>query len=453
MKSKAKPENLLYTNQALRKLIIPLVIEQILILSVGMADTIMISGVGEAAVSGVSLVDNINVLIINIFTAMATGGAVVAGHFLGQKDSENACKSAWQLMIFSSITSIIISIFLMAGHQFILITVFGKIEMNVMENAKTYLMITAISIFPLAIYNGCAALFRAMGNSKVTMWISLAMNLLNICGNALLIYVFKMGVAGAAISTTLSRIFGTVLIFAFLYKEKYMIHFKGYITWRIRKGMIKRILYIGIPNGLENSMFQLGKILLLSLVASFGTSAIAANAVSGTVTMINILPGNAIGFAQLSVVSMCIGAGEMGQAKYFTKKLMKITNLCIAGLSVIIFFGAKYILIPYQLSPETQSLTVWILRYHAIMAVLFWVPSFSFNNSLRAAGDVFYSMITAGISMWIFRIVTAYVLGWYFQMGLKGVWIAMTIDWIFRGICFTIRFESGKWLTKIRKLE
>ena len=436
---------MLFTNRDLRKLIIPLVIEQILAVFVGLADTIMIAAAGEAAVSGVSLVDTVNVLVINIFSALATGGAVVAGHCLGQKDNENASKSAWQMILVSSVFSIVITALFIGAHDFILRTVFGQIEADVMASAKIYLIITALSIFPLAIYNACAALFSAMGNSKVTMWISLIMNLLNFAGNAFLIFVMKWGVAGAAISTTFSRLVAAVIIFVMMFHAKRAITFKGQVTWKMDFVLVKKILYIGIPNGLENSMFQLGKILLLSLVSTFGTYAIAANAVCNTVAMINILPGLAINLAILSVTSVCVGAGDYQQARYYTKKLSILMNICMVVLSFILIIGTPFIVKLYQLSDQTAELATQVIRYHAVMAMFIWIPSFSISNTLRAAGDVMWTMVVAVISMWIFRIGAAYILSGYFDMGLMGVWIAMTVDWIFRAICYMTRYKGKKW--------
>ena len=420
-------------------------IEQILAVFVGLADTIMIAAAGEAAVSGVSLVDTVNVLVINIFSALATGGAVVAGHCLGQKDNENASKSAWQMILVSSVFSIVITALFIGAHDFILRTVFGQIEADVMASAKIYLIITALSIFPLAIYNACAALFSAMGNSKVTMWISLIMNLLNFAGNAFLIFVMKWGVAGAAISTTFSRLVAAVIIFVMMFHAKRAITFKGQVTWKMDFVLVKKILYIGIPNGLENSMFQLGKILLLSLVSTFGTYAIAANAVCNTVAMINILPGLAINLAILSVTSVCVGAGDYQQARYYTKKLSILMNICMVVLSFILIIGTPFIVKLYQLSDQTAELATQVIRYHAVMAMFIWIPSFSISNTLRAAGDVMWTMVVAVISMWIFRIGAAYILSGYFDMGLMGVWIAMTVDWIFRAICYMTRYKGKKW--------
>ena len=435
----------IYSNADLRKLILPLIMEQLLAILVGMLDTVMISGVGEAAVSGVSLVDNINILVIQVFSALATGGAVVAGHALGQRREEEAGRSAWQMVLFLLYASAATTVVLIGAHKTILRAIFGQVEAGVMASATTYLIITGLSICPLALYNGCAALFRAMGNSKITMYISLLMNLLNLVGNATLIFVFKMGVAGAAISTTVSRTVAALLIFYLLFQEDRVIHFRNRVTARMNFGLIKRILYIGVPNGLENSLFQLGKILLLSLVSTFGTSAIAANAVCGTIANFNILPGMAINLALLSVASYCIGAGDYEQTRIYTKKLMRLTSVCMIAVSVAMILLCRIMLLLYRLTPETEALAVQVIRFHAFMCMFAWVPSFTLPNTLRAAGDVMWTMGISIVSMWVFRIGTAYFFSNVFQLGLIGIWIAMTIDWMFRGGCYWLRFRSGKW--------
>lgn len=445
MRTKENQQEILYSNSDLRRLILPLIMEQLLAILVGMLDTVMISGVGEAAVSGVSLVDNINILVINIFAAMATGGAVVAGHALGQKNQEQAGRSAWQMMLFLLYSSVAMTVLLLGAHRVILRVIFGQVEEAVMASAVTYLIITGLSICPLALYNGCAALFRAMGNSRTTMYISLLMNLINLVGNAILIFIFRMGVAGAAIATLIARTVAALLIFRFMFDEKREIHFQNRLTLRMDIPQVKKILYIGIPNGLENSLFQLGKILLLSLVSTFGTSAIAANAVCGTITNFNILPGMAINMALLSVASYCIGAGDFGQTRYYTRKLMRLTWLCTSVVSLVMIVGAPLFLKIYHLTPETTTLALQVIRYHAVMCMVAWIPSFTLPNTLRAAGDVMWTMAIAIISMWVFRIGTAYFFSNVFHLGLIGIWIAMTIDWMFRGICYEIRYHGGKW--------
>ncbi len=442
---------MLYSNKDLRKLIIPLIIEQILQIAVGMADVIMISVVGEAAVSGVSLVDTVNILVINIFAALATGGTVVVGHYLGEKRKDSACASAWQLILFSTVFSIGVTALFIGAHNWILTTVFGQIGPEVMKNAKTYLIITALSICPLALYNSCAALFRAMNLSKVTMWISLLINVIHLIGNAICIFGLHWGVAGAAVPTTISRTIGAIVIFVMLFNRKRDIHLCGQVTWKPNLHILKKLLYIGIPNGMENSMFQLGKILLLSLISTFGTSAIAANAVANTIAALNVLPGIAISYALLAVSAVCLGAGEVEQARYYTKKLLKISTLGIAAISVLIIVFAPQIVSIYNLGPETTKITLQLFYFHGIMSALIWSPSFVLPNTLRAAGDVVWSMVLAIISMWVFRIVAAYIISYLFDGGVLGVWIAMTIDWGFRSVCYTIRYKGHRWETRMKE--
>lgn len=436
---------MLYSNKDLKKLVIPLILEQLLAILVGLADTVMIAGEGEAAMSGVSLVDTINILIINIFAALATGGAVVAGHFLGQKDSENASRAAWQLVLFSILSSLVVTALFIGFHTPLLRLIFGGVEAEVMASAKTYLVLTAISICPLAVYNACAALFRAMGDSKTTMWISLFMNGLNVVGNAIFIYGMKIGVAGAAIATSISRFAAMAIIVPMLFGSGRTICFKGQVTWKMNRNLVKKILHIGVPNGLENSLFQLGKILLLSLVTTFGTYAIAANSICNALAAFNVLPGTAINFAVLSVASVCVGAGEYKQVRYYTKKLMVMAIGCVTMLSLLFIVFAPQLVGIYQASEETARLAVQVLRWHATMAIFVWIPSFTLPNTLRAAGDVIWPMTIAILSMWIFRIGTAYIFSYYLNMGLLGVWIAMTIDWAFRAICYMVRYRGTKW--------
>ena len=440
---------MLYSNKDLRKLIIPLILEQLLTLLVGMADTVMISTVGEAAMSGVSLVDTVNILIINVFVAFGTGGAVVAGHYLGQKNREQACRAAWQTNLFSVLTAIVVTVVFIGFHNGLMHLVFGSVEADVMQNAKDYLIITALSIAPLAMYNSCAAMMRAMNDSRTTMWISMLMNILNIIGNAILIYGAGMGAAGAAWSTAFSRTVAAVIICALMFRKEKEINFRGYVTPRFDLYLIKRILYIGVPNSLENSMFQLGKILTISMVATYGTSSIAANAVCNTLAGFNVLPGQAVNNALLAVVSVCVGASAYDQARYYTKKLMKMANLFLLGMTILVVAGSQVFVSFYHLSPEAAELAVRVFCYHGIMAVFFWIPSFSLPNTLRASGDVIWSMAIGIISMWVFRLLFSWILGTRFGLGLMGIWIAMTVDWIFRAICYSIRFHGHKWEKKI----
>lgn len=435
----------LFDNKALTVLIIPLIVEQLLAVFVGMADSIMVASVGEAAVSGVSLVDNIMVLLINAFSALATGGAVVAGQYLGQGSRKGACKAATQLVWFITICAVGITILIYIFKYWILHGVFGQIDEDVMNYANTYLMIVTASIPFIALYNGGAAIFRTMGNSEISMRVSIVMNVINISGNAILIYGFHRGTEGVAIPTLVSRVTAAVLIIVLLCNQTRTVSIER--TWRYHAdwSTIRKILNIGVPNGLENSMFQLGKIIVLSLVSTFGTYAIAANAVSNAVALFQILPGMAISLAVTTVIARCVGAGDYEQVRYYTKKLIAVTYVCMWAINALIFILIPVILKAYQLSDVTAAAAREIMIFHAISCMIVWPVSFTLPATFRAAGDAKMCMIISVISMWIFRIVFSYILGKYLGMGVLGVWVAMVIDWIVRAICFIIRYFSGKW--------
>lgn len=439
---------MMFTNKQLRQLIVPLIIEQFLTIAVGLADSLMIAGVGEAAVSAVSLVDTVMVLMINVFGALATGGAVVAGQYIGQKRKKDACLAADQLMLFVAVASLVITGAIYLGKDLILHGIFGTIEADVMNNCQTYLMIVTASIPFIALYNGGAAIFRSMGNSKISMTVSMIMNGINIAGNAILIYGLKMGIAGAAIPTLISRVAAAVIIILMLRNTELPVHISRKISLHFDRHLVRKILHIGIPNGLENSMFQLGKIIVLSLVASFGTVSIAANAVGNTIAMFQLLPGMAMNFALLTVVAQCVGAGDYEQVRYYTRKLMAITYVLMILCNVTMFFLLPFILQVYQLSDETRNLAFKLLVFHEICASTLWPLAFTLPHTLRAANDVKLTMWISVFSMWMFRIVFSWVLGKHFGMGLMGVWVAMVIDWVFRAICFIWRYWRGRWIGK-----
>ncbi len=437
---------MIFTNKDLRKLIVPLIIEQFLTVLVGMADTVMVSQTGEAAISAVSLVDTVNVLLINIFAALATGGAVVAGQFLGQKNRKEACSVANQLLIFAVISSTVVMVLTIGFHNILLHGVFGKISSDVMSAAKVYLLITALSIPFIAIYNAGAALFRAMGNSQITMVVTFIMNAINVVGNAVLIFGFHMGVAGVAIPTTVSRVIAAIIIVAMLFNDKRDITLKGFFKFKLNGEMVKKILYIGVPNGLENSMFQLGKIVVLSLVATFGTSAIAANAVGNAIALFQIIPGFAIGMAMVSVTAQCVGAQDYEQVRYYNKKLTKITYAAMIFVNIIVVAILPLLIKLYNLGAEAAGITQWIIIFHAVCACLIWPLSFSLPNTLRAANDVKFCLVVSVVSMWAVRIAPSYILAGKLGLGVKGIWIAMVLDWCVRAVFFVIHYKRQKWI-------
>lgn len=444
-KSRHDTTGYLFDNQALKALIIPLVIEQILSITVGVADSMMVANAGEAAVSAVSLVDTVFVLLINLFAALATGGSVICGQYLGRNRPDISQRAAEQLILFTALFSVVIMAIAYIGRPFILHVVFGNIEPDVMSNCNTYLLIVAASIPFIALYNTGAALFRSMGDSRTAMFMSLIMNAINLTGNAILIYGLHLGVAGAAIPTLISRIVAAVVILVLLKNPQKLIHISFPLPLRFDFPLLRKILGIGIPNGLENSMFQLGKIMVLSMVSGFGTASIAANAVCNSIAMFQILPGSAIGFAVLTVVARCVGAGSFEQVRYYTKKLLGITYFAKVLINIAVLTALPFLIRLYNLSPEASEITHAVIWYHALCVVTIWPLSFTLPNALRAASDVTYPMILSIISMWVFRIGFSWLLGVQLGLGVLGIWIAMTIDWLFRAICFTIRYCGTKW--------
>ena len=437
--------NRLFSRNDLVRLIIPLIVDQFLQVAVGLSDSIMVARVGEAAVSGVSLVDTVMLLIINIFTALATGGAVIAGQYLGRKDPKTGCEATAQLFNFTFLFSIFIMILGYLGQNVILYLVFGKIEPEVMKDSRTYLLIVLSSIPMIAMYNAGAAIFRAMGNSNVAMKTSLLMNSINVFGNALLIFGFHRGVEGVAIPTVVSRGVACVVILILLNNQEHELHILHPYPFKIKWNVLKKILYIGIPNGLENSMFQLGKIAVLSLVSGLGTASLAANAVGNNIANFAILPGMSFGFALLTVCAQCVGAGDFEQVKYYTKHMMRVEYLCLIASNLIVILALPFILSVYNLSDEAAQYANDIILYHAACVVTIWPLSFTLPNTLRAAADVKVTMVLSIISMWVFRFGFSYLLTMVFHMGIFGVWVAMTIDWLVRGIFFVCRYKSGRW--------
>lgn len=435
----------LFTRRDLLRLFIPLVIEQTLAITIGMADTVMVTSVGEAAVSGISLVDSINILLIQIFAALAGGGAIVAAQYIGRRDTESGCTAAKQLLYSTTFLALVIMVASLIFNRPILHGVFGNIDADVMANAETYFWLSALSYPFLAVYNGGAALFRAMGNSRVSLFTSVLMNVVNISGNAILIYGFQWGVAGAGTATLLSRALGAVVMMILIVKPANVIHVKKLFRPEIHLAMVKNILKLAIPNGMENGMFQVGKLIVQGLISSFGTAAIAANAIGNSLASMANIPGAAMGLGLVTVVGQCVGAKDYVQTVKYTKKIMAVTYLSLGVFNVLLFLFVEPMVGLFHLSDEAARQAVEILRLFNVFALFFWPSSFTLPNALRAAGDAKFTMTVSMLSMWIFRVGFSYILGQYLQMGLVGVWLAMIIDWIVRSGVFLFRFVRGRW--------
>lgn len=439
-------EGTLFNSVQLKTLIYPLIIEQILAITVGLADTIMISYAGEAAMSGVSLVDMINHLLNSIFAAIATGGAVVVSQYLGNKNVKRASDAATELITVAAIIASCFMVTALVTNRSLLGLLFGNIEAEVMDNAAVYFMISAWSYPFLAVFNACAAIFRSMGNAKISMKISIGMNIFNAIGNAILIFGFSMGAAGAAISSFIARMLGAVVLFVLVTGSRNEVRADCKKLCKLEADMVKKILNIGIPNGVENGIFQLGRVIVVSIIATFGTAQIAANAVANTLDSMGCVAGHAMNLAMITVVGQCMGAGDKGQAVYYAKKLWKITYIITIIINTAILFTLPLTLNFFSLSPEARRYAFILVMIHNGMAMLLWPTSFTMPNALRAAGDVRFCMFISIVSMFIFRVIFSIIIGKTFGLGAIGVWIAMVIDWIFRSSMFVWRFIQGKWL-------
>ena len=447
MSTTQKPINPLFTRQALVALLLPLIAEQALSVTIGLADTLMVSSVGEAAVSGVSLVDSFNTLMIQVMSALATGGAVVTSQYIGHREPKNAKAAAAQILFVLASFSLVVAAVVVVGRHAILRGIFGSIDADVMRYAETYFLLSALSYPFIGLYNAGAALFRAQGNSKISMLSSLVMNVINIGGNAVLIYGFGMGVLGAALASLVSRAVSCLVVLWLLQRPACPLRVDGLRALAPDGGLIRRILRVGIPAGIENGMFQIGKLSVSSLTSTLGTAAIAANAVANTTTTFLNIPANAVGMAALTVVGQCLGAGEKEQAVYYSRRLL-LTAYCgawVMNLSAFLFAN-RFAISLFNLSPEAQTMALQVMVWFNFVSLFFWPSSFTLPNILRAAGDDRFTMAVSILSMWVFRVGFCYVMVLGFHGRLLSIWMGMFLEWVFRSLCFFVRFARGRWM-------
>ena len=445
-KSKIDYGNLLFPRRALWMLLIPLIIEQMLNSLMGMVDTLMVSRVGAEAISAVSLVDSINNLVLQVFAAMAAGAAIICSQYLGRKDEKGCNDAAKQIVLTVVVISSAIMIIGVGFRKPLLYLIFGSVEEAVMTNAQIYFLITALSYPFIALFQAGAAFYRACGNSKFTMKTALIANVANIVGNTLFIFVLQMGAAGAAISTLISRALCAFVVFYALRKPGYAIQLKNYFSIRPDLNLIVKILAIGVPSGIENGMFQFGKLAIQSTVSSLGTAAIAAQAMTIIFENVNGMAAVGIGIGLMTVVGQSIGAGRQEEAKYYIVKLAGYAEIAMIISCILVYIAARPVTVLAGMSEESTALCMQMILAITIVKPLLWVPSFTPPNGLRAAGDVRFSMITATLTMWLCRVALSIFLMRVVKTGPIGVWYGMFADWGVRGVTFTIRFVRGKWL-------
>ena len=429
-------------------LLIPVVLEQLLNSIMGTADTMMVSNVGSAAISAVSLVDSINVLVIQAFSALAAGGAIICAQYIGQRNKEKANESARQVLFIITAISVAVSLICLVFQKPLLRLIFGSVEPAVMRASEIYFFYTALSFPFIAAYDSAASIFRAQDNTKGPMIISMISNVMNIAGNAVMIWGFHMGVAGAALSTLISRIFCAVVVIIQLRKEKegQEIVVRDYFEIRPDWSMIRRILGLGIPSGIENSMFQLGKLAIQSTVSTLGTTAIAAQAMTNILENLNGIAAIGVGVGLMTIVGQCLGAGRQDEAVYYIKKLCVIAEVIIIISCLGVFALTKPITILGGMEKESADMCFRMMMWITIVKPLVWIMAFIPGYGLRAAGDVKFSMITSCCTMWVCRFCLCVFLIRRLGFGPMGVWIGMFADWTVRSIIFTWRFHSRKWL-------
>lgn len=452
-----KENKMLFSRRDLISIVLPLIIQQVLAVTIGAVDSMMVSHAGESAVAGVSLVNTLDVLLVVSFTSLVTGGSVVVSQFLGKKDFESSRAASKQLLYVSTGIALLLTTVVLIFRTPLLTALFGDAEADVMASASSYFFFVALSFPFLAIESAVAAVFRVMGNSVISMYVSVIMNLINVAGNALLIIGFEIGAAGAAIATLFSRIVGAGILLVLIRNKKNVIYIEKMLSYRPDFRVIREILRIGIPNGIENSMFQFGKLLTQSLISAMPTYAIAANAVASNLANFQYMPGTAFSNTMITVVGRCIGAGEKEQAKKYTRLLTFSTYACLWLIVIGTFVLASPVIKMYDLSPDAADIANKLIIYHAICAAAIWPVAFTLPASFRAASDVKFPLVVSMFSMWTFRVALSYVFsletvtvfGYTFTglgMGVMGVWVAMTVDWLFRAALFVYRHFSGRWL-------
>ena len=439
-------EHMLFDNRTLFWLLLPIIIEQLLNSLMGMVDTMMVSTVGSEAISAVALVDSINNLVIQVFAAMASGATIVCSQLIGGGNNKESNRTAGQVVLTVSVISLCITVFCTLGNERLLRLIFATVEDSVMENALDYFMITTFSYPFLALFSAGAAFYRASGNSRFPTKVSVLSNLINVIGNALLIYGFRWGVAGAAFATLLSRMFSMVVIYYCLRRPKQTIVVRDYFEIRPDMTLILKVMAIGIPAGIENGMFQFGKLAIQSTVSTMGTVAISAQAMTDIFELVNGIFSNSVGIGLMTVVGQCIGAHRTEEAKYYIVKLMRIAWIGVLVSCLVVLAMTKPVTWLAGMEPEAAKLCFEMVLAMTIVKPLVWVGAFGLPYGFRAAGDVKFSMIVSVCSMWSLRVGLCVLLVRRFGFGLMGVWIGIFVDWIVRAVIFSGRFVSGKWL-------
>lgn len=436
---------MLFDRKQLVKLIVPLVLEQVIMGTIGIADMLMVASVGETAISGISLIDSINMLFNSMFAALVTGGTIICTQYLGKRDADMANLAAKHLLLVSLLFSLTVAALCFLFRKTVVYGLFGAAEPEVLRQAMIYFYFSMASYPFLMMFDSGSAIFRSMGNAALPFTVSFLMSVINIVLNAVFIFGMHWGVFGAGFATFLARVVSSAAIFILLYRFQGVIRLQRFLKSGWHGFMVKNILKLAVPTGLEDSIFHIGKLLVQGIVTSFGTTAIAANAVALTISEFTHMPGFAIGLSLITVVGRCAGAGDLKQARYYVKKITRLSFLVTGAVAALSWIFAGPVVGFYQMNRETWELAVEIVRWQALACLLVWVPAFNISDALRAASDVKFTMAVSMISMWVFRVGCSFLFRSILDMGVICVWFAMFLDWIFRAGIFTLRFRGTKW--------
>lgn len=447
------PNNALFNKDDLRRIYYPLLMETLLSVTVGIADTMMVSQAGEAAVSGVSCFNTIQVFLVSLFSAFGTGGSVIVGQLIGMGNEKRARFASKELIYLALAVSLFVAFIFFSFKESVMRLIYGSVEEDVFKAAIEYSIPIILSLPFMALSSSLTAIFRAQGKTKSTMIVSTIANVVNIIGNAVFLVIFKMGAFGVGLSTLISRIIMAIIFLVLVHDRKLKVYIDSLLKFEFNFKMASTIFSIALPSGLESSIFQLGKIVTISTIAACGTASIASFAFLDNMGTFANVTGSATGLALMVVGGQCCGAGEYDQAKWYTKYFLKKAYISIFVTSVVVMALLPFIINIYSYSEETKNLALLVTYENLVATILIWPMSFTFPQILKSAGDVTFTMIVAISSMWIFRVVSARILGLTFGFGLRGVMWGMYIDWIVRAIFFILRYKSGKWMEKGLKKE
>ena len=432
------------TNRNLFLMSLPIFVELLLQLLVGNVDQMMVSRVSQPSVAAIVNANQIMNLVIIVLSMASTAVTVILSQYLGAQDEKNASRTCMVSIVLIGGVSLAATILVFAGHTPLYRAI--HVPEEVFDEASLYLLIVGAFILVQGLYLTFSAMIRAFAMVKEVMIISVIMNAMNIVGNAILIFGFHMGVAGAALSTLISRIFCAIVVMYFLRSPKEEICVRDYTKIRPDRHKIKMILALGIPTGIENGMFQFGKLAIQSTVSTLGTAAIAAQAMTNILENLNGIAAIGIGIGLMNVVGECIGAGRKDEAIYYTKKMCLVSEVVIIISCLLVFALTKPIIHLGGMSAESGRMCFFMVTWITIIKPIVWVPAFIPAYSMRAAGDVKFSMILSCTTMWLCRVTLCVVLCRVFGFGPIAVWIGMFSDWTLRGIFYTLRFHGRKWL-------